>query len=400
MRILQLCHKPPRPSTDGGCRAMDALTRGLLSSNEHEVKILTISTDKHPFLPHEMDEDYRNSTKIEAVHLDTQLRKLDALSDLVTGDSYNISRFFSLDFERVLTDILRKTAFDLVIFESLFTAPYLRTIRKYCDGPAILRAHNVEHRIWQHLARETKPLTKRLYLKWLADRLEDYEIDVMHDFDCIAAISKDDKDHFEQLGCSVPIHVLPFGLDKAELPTASCGKANHVFHLGAMDWRPNIQGIDWFTGEVWPLVLEQLPTATLKLAGRKFPENAPWGQMENVEILGEVDSAWDIMTNSGIMIIPLLSGSGMRIKAIEAMAAGRPIVSTSIGMEGIGGTDREHFHIADTKETFASRVIEMLSNAAEAEAIGQRSREFVLERFENQCLVDRLLQNLSHSEIL
>ena len=87
---------------------MDALTRGLLSSNEHDVKIVTISTDKHPFLPHEMDENYRNSTKIEAVHLDTQLRKLDALSDLVTGDSYNISRFFSLDFERVLTDILRK----------------------------------------------------------------------------------------------------------------------------------------------------------------------------------------------------------------------------------------------------------------------------------------------------
>ena len=209
---------------------MDALTRGLLSSEKHEVKILTISTDKHPFLPHEMDESYRNSTKIEAVHLDTQLSKLDALSDLVTGDSYNISRFFSLDFERILTDILRKTAFDLVIFESIFTAPYLRTIRKYCDGPAILRAHNVEHRIWQHLARETKPLTKRFYLKWLANRLEEYEIDVMHDFDCIAAISKDDKDHFAKLGCSVPIHVLPFGLDKSELPTASCGRAVYVLN--------------------------------------------------------------------------------------------------------------------------------------------------------------------------
>ena len=138
---------------------MDALTRGLLASGEHEVKVLTMETDKHPFLAKEIDSSYLEATQIEAIHLDTSLRKLDALSDLVTGDSYNITRFFSLDFERILTEVLRKKAFDLVIFESLFTAPYLRTIRKYCDGIALLRAHNIEHRIWHHLAKATKPLT-------------------------------------------------------------------------------------------------------------------------------------------------------------------------------------------------------------------------------------------------
>ena len=400
MRILQLCHKPPRPSKDGGCRAMDALTRGLLMSGKHEVKILTVATEKHPFQPDEIETEYLQATQIEAIPVDTTLRKLDALSDLVTGDSYNISRFYSLDFERILTDVFRKTAFDLVIFESLFTAPYLRTVRKYCDGIAMLRAHNIEHRIWQHLAQETKPMTKRLYLQWLADRLEEYEINVMHDFDSIAAISEDDKRHFEVMGCSVPIHVVPFGLDVSELPPASHGPVHHVFHLGAMDWRPNIQGIRWFIGRIWPLVLQQVPSAKLCLAGRNFPEDQPWLDTPNAEVLGEVQNAWDMMTSGGIMIVPLLSGSGMRVKAIEAMAGGRPIVSTAIGMEGIQGNDREHFHLADTPQEFAARIVELLNNPGEAKAIGKRSRAFVMEQFENQSIVNRMLEQIAHLETL
>lgn len=400
MRILQICHKPPRPSKDGGCRAMDAMTRGLLASGNHQIKVLTVATDKHPFQLDQIAIDYVKATEIEAVHLDTSLRKLDALSDLITGDSYNISRFYSIDFDRILIEVLRKRVFDLVIFESLFTAPYLRTIRKYCDGIALLRAHNIEHRIWQHLAKETRPLSKRIYLNWLADKLQEYEINAMHDFDCIAAISEDDKKNFEALGCSVPIQVLPFGLDTSELPPASQGPVNHVFHLGAMDWRPNIQGLKWFTSEIWPLVLKDIPGARLCLAGRNFQKNASWLKVPNVEVKGEVADAWDMMTSDGIMIIPLLSGSGMRIKAIEAMAGGRPIVSTSMGMEGIQGINREHYHIADTPEAFASCIVELLSNATEAEAMGKRSRQFVMDQFENQSLVKKMISAIQESQAL
>ena len=400
MRILQICHKPPRPSKDGGCRAMDAMTRGLLASEKHEIKVLTVATDKHPFEPDQIELDYLEATQIEAIHLDTSLRKLDALADLVTGDSYNISRFYSIDFDRILIEVLRERVFDLVIFESLFTAPYLRTVRNYCDGIVLLRAHNVEHRIWQHLAKETKPLTKRIYLSWLADKLKEYEINAMHDFDCIAAISEDDKKNFQEMGCSVPIQVVPFGLDASELPPAQHGPVSHVFHLGAMDWRPNIQGLEWFTNQIWPLVVERVPKARLHLAGRNFHEHSPWQEIPNVDVKGEVDDAWDMMTSDGIMIIPLLSGSGMRIKAIEAMAGGRPIVSTSIGVEGIQGTNGKHYHIADTPDAFASRIIELLSNPKEAEAMGERSRAFVMDQFENQSLVTKMMRELQESQVI
>ena len=105
MRILQICHKPPRPSLDGGCRAMDALTRGMLDAG-HKVKVITASTEKHPWEPDSIETDWLEKTQAEAVFLDTRLNKVDAFASLVTGDSYNISRFHSPDFENKLIKIL------------------------------------------------------------------------------------------------------------------------------------------------------------------------------------------------------------------------------------------------------------------------------------------------------
>lgn len=393
MRILQLCHKPPRPSKDGGCRAMDAMSRGILACG-HELKILSIATDKHPADPQAYSDQYIKDTGFESVSLDTNLNRVDAFSTLITGDSYNISRFYSPDFERVLIEILSQQVFDIVIFESLFTAPYLKTVRRFCDGPAILRAHNVEHRIWQLLAEETNQLTKKYYLRWLADRLQDYEINSLNDFDAIAAISERDIIHFKEMGCDIPLLTVPFGLDIEELPPPSFAPVDHVFHLGAMDWRPNIQGIQWFLNRVWPIVIKKIPNAKLHLAGRNFPVEFPVQEYIGVHADGEVDNAWDMMTAPGIMIIPLLSGSGMRIKAIEAMAAGRPIVSTSIGVEGIHGEDGVHFHVADAPEDFANRIVGIWNAPEEARAMGQRSREFVLEEFENKKVIRTLLDRV------
>ena len=393
MRILQICHKPPRPSLDGGCRAMDALTRGMLDAG-HKVKVITASTEKHPWEPDSIETDWLEETQAEAVFLDTRLNKVDAFASLVTGDSYNISRFHSPDFENKLIKILQSQVFDLVLFESLFTAPYLPTVRRFCDGAAVLRAHNVEHHIWQHLAEETPQLTKRMYLKWLASKLAEYEVNALQDFDAIAAISAEDITRFQSLGCSLPMHLLPFGLDDNEWPKPNDRSVNHVFHLGAMDWRPNQQGVRWFTNRVWPLVRQRIPQAELRLAGRHFPSNWSVPEYMGIEILGEVENAWEVMTDSGIMIIPLLSGSGMRIKAIEAMAAGRPIVSTPIGIEGLAGEDGIHFHVASTPEAFAQHIIQLLENPDEAQAMGSRGRAWANTHFRNKPLIESMLNEL------
>jgi hypothetical protein len=133
MKVLQLCHKPPKPSIDGGCLAMDALTKGLLDQG-HEVKILSIHTHKHPFLKDKLDKDYLKTTSFESIFVDTRVNIVDAFSNLVTQDSYNISRFFSPDFDIRLKNLLQHEQFDIIQFESLFMTPYLSTAERYSQG--------------------------------------------------------------------------------------------------------------------------------------------------------------------------------------------------------------------------------------------------------------------------
>lgn len=371
---------------------MDAFTRGLLAQG-HRVKILSIATEKHPIVPEAIEEDYRLTTRFEYARLNTAVNSVDAFSSFLTGDSYNISRFHAPEFEQLLVYTLQREVFDLVVFESLFVAPYLPTVRRYCDGPAVLRAHNVEHRIWEQLAVETERLTKRIYLNHLAERLKEYEVNALLDFDAVVAITAADAQLFLSLGCTAPVFTMPFGIDAQRLPPATPGHANHVFHLGAMDWTPNVQGVQWFLDQIWPHVLHELPDVRLKLAGRNFDAEL-FQHAANVDILGEIEHSWEVMSQSGAMIIPLLSGSGMRIKAIEAMAAGRPVVTTPLGVEGINGSDGVHFSLADDASTFAIRLVDLLKNEQKALAMGTAASEFVRDNFENNGLVQRLMNQL------
>lgn len=387
MRILQLCHKPPRPSRDGGCRAMDAVTRGLLAAG-HSVRVLAACTDKHPYEPPE-DAAYAAATRFEAVYIDTRVNARDALTHLISGESYNVARFHNAALEERLREILRREVFDLVLLESLFTVPYLGLIRSYVDGPIVLRAHNVEHRIWEGLAAETEALTRRLYLQRLTDQLARYEVNALNQLDAVVAISEEDAAAFRDLGCVRPVHVTPFGFDAGNVPAPNMRLPDHVFHFGSMDWAPNRDGVRWLQDAVWPLVRAARPDAQLVLAGRQFPED--WPAAPGIEVLGEVDDPWTVLNRAGIMAIPLHAGSGMRIKAIEGLATGRPIVSTRLGMEGLGLQPGVHFRAADEAESFAGELLKALTHPRSALEMGARGRAAVEDRFENGHLMAGLL---------
>lgn len=386
LRILQLCHKPPRPARDGGCRAMDAVTRGLLAAG-HRVRVVAACTDKHPYVA--PDAAYQAATRFEAVHIDTRVNARGALAHLLSGESYNVARFHASDLEHRLREILRREVFDLVLLESLFTVPYVPLLRQYVDGPVVLRAHNVEHRIWEGLAAETDQISRRLYLKILTDQLTRYEVTALRDIDALIAISQEDAGIFADLGCERPIHVTPFGFDAPDVPVPDSRLPDHVFHFGAMDWTPNRGGVRWLQEEVWPRVRAARPGTELVLAGRDFPADWPVG--EGVRVLGEVEDAWDMLNRNGIMTIPLLAGSGVRIKAIEGLATGRPIVSTALGMQGLGMEPGMHYRQAETPDAFADALIKLLEHPRSALEMGARGRVAVEERFENSRLIADML---------
>lgn len=390
MKILQLCHKPPRPSVDGGCIAMDNITTGLLDAG-HEVKVLTASTHKHPFRPEKIDKEYLDKCRLENCFIDTRVNLIDAFSNLVTNDSYNVSRFFSPDLDMALERILRNEKFDIVHLESLFMTPYVGTVKRFSDAPVLLRSHNLEYMIWERIAAGTRFGAKRWYIKHLAKRLKNYEKHTLNDIDGVIAITEEDRKKYLDLGCDKPIITLPFGIDEQKYGVnGEMAEEFSVFHLGSMDWRPNLEGVEWFLQKVWPRAREIEPRIKLYLAGRDMPEEILNLDQPGVTVIGEVENAYDFIRSKQVMFVPLRSAGGMRIKIIEGMALGRAIVTTSIGAEGIPAKSGVDMLCADDPDQFAEAISQLASNPEESREMGKRARNFVLSNFSTGQLTQKL----------
>ena len=230
LRILQICHKPPRPSVDGGCLAMDSMTQGLLDMG-HEVKVVSIHTDKHPFLPDQIEPGYLAQTQFEVAYADTELNVRDALSHLVTGESYHLSRFLAPEMERIVEDALRVQVYDVVLLESLFTTAYIPAIRRLSDADLVLRAHNVEHALWDEVAADMSSRPKRWLLNRFKTKLQSEEINVLASLDGVVTITRDDATWFEETLQNVHPHskcqveVVPFGMDVDGTPHKAMNEA-------------------------------------------------------------------------------------------------------------------------------------------------------------------------------
>ena len=392
MKILQICHKPPIPSKDGGCIAMNNISQGLLGLN-YKLKIITLSTFKHPLVLDKLDLDYKKNTLIEGVFVDTKLNIIDAFSNLVTYDSYNISRFFSPDFNSLLINTLNNNDFDIIHLESLFTTPYIKTIRDNSTAKIILRSHNLEYMIWERLSNESNNPAKKIYLKILSSQLKKYEIDILNLVDGIATISSEDLTKYKHLACNKPLINIPFSIniDKYISKDKILDIKNiKLFHLGSMNWKPNLEAVSYLLKGIWPQIHTKFPNLSLHIAGREMPE---WMVSNNIQGLtnhGEIRSSTDFMNDHDIMIVPLLSAGGIRVKIIEGMALGKTIISTKIGAEGIDYTDGENIIIANTTEEITDKISYLLTNPEKIKHIGTNAKKFVKSYYDNIKITKKL----------
>ena len=390
MKVLQICHKPPLPARDGGCIAMNNLTQGLLQSG-HKVKILTIYTKKHDFNLDELPLDYIEKTDIEGVFVDTEINVVDAYIALMTNDSYHVNRFFSPDMDIKIERQLKKNNYDVILLESLFVTPYLNTIRKNKKNtPVLLRAHNIEYTIWEKIALGTRNPFKKFYLNFLTRQLKEFESMMFNLVDGIATIADSDKIRMMQLGTHKPIKTISFGLNLDHYHTQS-EKSVNLFHIGAMDWMPNLEGIKWFLDKVWPLVHQAMPELELHLAGRNMPQSWLQWKLPNVFIQGEISDAHGYMQENGIMIVPLLSGGGIRVKIIEGIALGKVIISSTIGAIGIEDKPNHPILIADSPQEWLERIQELVHSAKKRESYAAQSRSFAESHFNHHHITSELV---------
>lgn len=390
MRILQICSKMPFPPKDGGSIAMNILTDGLIKCG-HTVKVLAVNTPKHFIKEDDIDIEYRKRTAFQSVYIDTDVKPMDALLNLFSNKSYNIIRFYSKEFENTLIDILSKQEFDIIHLETLWVAYYVDTIRKYSKAKIVLRSQNVEYVIWERLAEASTSFLKKRYLQLLAERLKKYELSMLNKYDGIATITDIDAKAHQKLGCSLPIITIPFGIDVSKYKEdKSATESPSVFHIGAMDWMPNADGIKWLLESVWPKVVLKHPTVNLYLAGRNMPDWLKQLSIPNVVVLGEVEDSHLFINSKSIMVVPLTSGGGMRVKIIEGMALGKTIVSTSIGAEGIEYENLKDILIADTADEFVEAIHMCLSDKIYADTVARNARTLVEKKYDNIKICEQL----------
>jgi len=409
MNILVICNKSPWPPKEGGPIAMNMIVEGLVNKG-HKVKVLAVNSYKYDIHEEDIPADYKAKTGIELVDVDLRIRPVPAFLNLFTGRSYHVERFISKQFRSRLREILLAEKYDVVQLETLYVAPYIETIRQYSEAGIVLRAHNIEHLIWSRISDSIQNPLKRWYIRHLAKTLKKFEHKVIQKVNGIAAITEKDAEYFREQFTSqnfpslprrgvshsvadgVVVISIPFGIDLANYPAPSpySGPLD-LFSIGAMNWIPNAEGIRWFLDHVWSDLHKEFPALRYYLAGREMPSWMRDLNIPGVEVIGEVEDAREFIDSHGIMIVPLFSGSGIRIKIIEGMAAGKAIISTMIGAEGIEYTNGKDLLIANAPCEVTEMVSGCISDPERTVTIGHEARKTIEKKYDREKIIDKLL---------
>jgi len=389
MKILQLSNKLPFPEKDGGALGISVFTKALLQAG-HQVKMLAMNTSRQFIELDSIPQKLKDEIKLETVNVDTSIKPMNALFALLKGESYNVSRFISSEYKNKLSAILKNEPFDIIQIEGLYLAPYIKVIRNLSHAPIIMRAHNIEWMIWQRLANEEKKPLKALYLKKLTAQLKKYEEASINLCDGITTTTIQDMDRLKSMGCKKTIVHIPFGIDTSKYKTAPSEKKPSLFYIGALDWLPNQQGLNWFLEKIWPKVHSAYPAPEFHVAGRNMPEAYKNVSHPNVVFHGEVNDAQAFMNAYEIMLVPLLAGSGVRVKIIEGMAMGKPIITTSVGLEGIECKNGIEVMVADSPEDFGNAIARCIDTPQLIQTLSENARKYALANYDIGKIADNL----------
>lgn len=391
VRILQVTNKVPYPVKDGGAIACMNLTRGFALLG-HKVTILSMNTAKHHIDISEIPESIKDWAKFKLVEVPAKVSFIPAILNIIFSNKpYNAVRFMSDSFSKELASLLDEKHFDIIQLEGLYVCPYIPLIRKHSDAKIVYRAHNIEHEIWERTSQLSTGITKA-YLEDLSKRLKRFEKAMLNNYDLIVPITERDGRILNEMGNKKPMHVSPTGIDTTALiPHSKNLEHPSLFHIGSLEWSPNQEGLIWFIEKCWPIIHNRFPDLKFYIAGRNAPE---WlvkkFQAPNIIFEGEVQDAYEFMNSKSIMVVPLFSGSGMRIKIIEGMALGKPIVTTPIGTEGISTTSGKNILIAKNEGEFADSVASLIENEESFNKISRNAIEYIHEKFDNLALAGEL----------
>ena len=204
-----------------------------------------------------------------------------------------------------------------------------------------------------------------------------------------SSISETDRSHIIKQ-CPTPTYTLGLHTEKRHLQHKDQSKKVDFFHFGALDWLPNQDGMNWILKDVFPKVKQSEKSAEIHLAGKAMPTRLKSHIQVGYYNHGEVSNARDFMSNHKVMLVPLFTGSGIRVKIIEGMALGKCIISTSVGVKGINCTNNKNILIANTENEFIEAMCFCIQNPDKVNKIGNEAKKYVSENFTKEHITNEL----------
>ncbi|MBL9151732.1 MAG: glycosyltransferase [Verrucomicrobiales bacterium] len=380
LRLLWVKSGPLHPLNTGGRRRTHAMLREL--NRQHRVTWLAGLPEGTALDPAEPDDPYA----AEKIWIPTRESRKGsprfaaelAANQLFSRLPYVLSRYRSAAVRDRLIALDRSGAFDLIVCDFLTPAVHFTGWER--RTPAVLFQHNIEAQIWQRLAQEkTQPLV-RAYFQGQYRRMWRAERDLSAAFDGVITVSPEDHDlALREYGLKNLLGAVPTGVDTDffQPPAAPRDPAGPIAFLGSMDWMPNVECVQFFAHDILPAIRRRYPDCRFRIIGRN-PTPAVRRlavDLPGIEITGTVDDVRPHLDAASLLVVPLRSGGGTRIKIFEAMAQGVPVVSTTIGAEGLPVTDGRDILIADQPDTFADAVIRLLDQPDFAATLARQARE-------------------------
>jgi len=398
LNILIIDEEFPYPQDTGKCIRSFNLARGICDT--HRVSYLAYGDSASEAFKYMQNQGMTPHTVPPVDRRKTGWRfYCRLLANLFSRYPYIVTSHYSRLFRNKVLELAKSGFYDIVICE---WTPYAIFIKDIPKLKKIIVAHNIESSIWaRYEANASNPLT-RLYISIQRKKIEAFERRCFSWANGATAVCKKDAEVIKGFRVSCPVEIIENGVDVSYFkPWHQPADGNMIVFTGAMDWRPNQDAATYFVNEILPLIRQRRPLVKLAFVGRQPPKHIlKLAKIPGVAVTGTVDDVRPYIAKAALCIVPLRIGGGSRLKILEAMAMEKPVVSTSIGAEGLQVRDGKNILIADSPEDFAKAVLICLDDVDLRKSLAIQGRRLVETnyRWEDQAKkLSNYINEIAHS---
>jgi glycosyltransferase involved in cell wall biosynthesis len=376
LRLLFVTHFFPYPPVGGGRIGCFNPIRYL--SRRIEIVLVSIVDPSSVEFVHDMDR-YCLDVKVHQIRQSPYVALGRGLIGEIPGTA---AKYYDPVFGKLIQSAIEQWKIDVVELQHLNTASYRRWVSSV---PTLLREHNVEYKVWERQARHANNFVEYAYVSMVAPRIRAYEARVASQFDRCITVSEADTNHLRDVAPTAKIEMIPSGVDTEYFVADSSApqEPNSMILTGAFDWKPKQHNLKIFLTKFYPMIKARLPNATLKVVGKGVPDELRTlaDRLQGVTVTGSVPDVRPYLQNAVLALNYMENGGGIALKVLEAMAMRKPVLSNSLGCEGISVQHGENVFLADTVESFADAAVLLLQNAGVREKIAMGGYRLVQERY-------------------